>query len=158
MQQPEREFIVPLRRAAIALSLAACAHAAAPVSKELKPDNEAITEAKDSFEPERYVSARAYRHYLDALLARGADDYATAAAELREALLYDADSAHLHTVLAEVLLKQGRVADAEEELRTALSLDAAHSPARLLMARIAEARDRPVEARNHLRAAIEGDP
>src|SRR5205814_1190796 len=63
-----------------------------------------------------------------------------------------------HTVLAEVLLKQGRVADAEEELRTALSLDAAHSPARLLMARIAEARDRPVEARNHLRAAIEGDP
>ena len=149
---------MPLRRAAIALSLAACAHAAAPVSKVLKPDNEAITEAKDSFEPERYVSARAYRHYLDALLARGADDYATAAAELREALLYDADSAHLHTVLAEVLLKQGRVADAEEELRTALSLDAAHSPARLLMARIAEARDRPVEARNHLRAAIEGDP
>jgi Tfp pilus assembly protein PilF len=71
-----------------------------------------MREATDSFEPQRYVSARAYRHYLDALLAKGADDYATAAAELREALLYDPESPHLHTQLAEVLLKQGRVADA----------------------------------------------
>ena len=51
------------------------------------------------------MSPRAYRHYLDALLARGADDYPTAAQELREALLYDPESPHLHTVLAEVLLK-----------------------------------------------------
>src|SRR5439155_2220378 len=154
----QRGFVVPVKRLALAMLLAACAHAAKPAVREPAIDVEAMSDAKDSFEPQRYVSARAYRHYLDALLARGADDYPTAAAELREALLYDADSAHLHTVLAEVLLKQGRVADAEEELRTALSLDAAHSPARLLMARIAEARDRPVEARNHLRAAIEGDP
>ncbi|MCA1829682.1 MAG: tetratricopeptide repeat protein [Myxococcales bacterium] len=147
-----------LKAAALIALAFGCAHGAAPVSHQLKPDSDAIAEAKDSFEPERYVSARAYQHYLDALLARGADDYATAASELREALLYDAESPHLHTVLAEVLLKQGRVADAEEELRTALSLDPAHAPARLLMARIAEARDRPVEARNHLRAAIEGAP
>ena len=117
-----------------------------------------MKDATESFEPERYVSARAYQHYLDALLARGNDDWTGAAAELREALLYDPESPHLHTVLAEVLLKQGRVGEAEEELRAALSLDATHAPARLLMARIAEARNRPVEARNHLRAAIEGDP
>ena len=117
-----------------------------------------MREATDSFEPRRYVSARAYRHYLDALLAKGQDDFATAARELREALLYDADSPHLHTQLAEVLLKQGRVADAEEELRKALSLDAAHAPARLMLARISAARDRPVEARTQLRAAIEAEP
>ena len=146
---------------AFAALLAACAHTpttAPSPQRKLAPDAEAIAEATDSFAPERYVSARAYQHYLDALLARGADDYPTAAAELREALLYDSESPHLHTVLADVLLKQGRVAEAEEELHTALALDAAHSPARLLLARIAEARDRPVDARNHLRAAIEGDP
>lgn len=121
-------------------------------------DVEAVREATDTFEPQRYVSARAYRHYLDALLAKGKDDYPLAASELREALLYDADSPHLHTQLAEVLLKQGRVAEAEGELRTALGLDAAHAPARLMLARISEARDRPVEARTQLRAAIEAAP
>ena len=121
-------------------------------------DVEAMQEATDSFEPQRYVSARAYRHYLDAMLAKGADDYPAAATALREALLYDPESPHLHTQLAEVLLKEGRVADAEEELRTALSLDPAHAPARLFLARIAEARDRPEEARNHLHAAIAGAP
>ncbi len=148
-----------MKRVAAALLLAGCAHASkAPVPREPAVDIQAMDEARDSFEPQRYVSARAYRHYLDALLARGADDYPTAAAELREALLYDPESPHLHTVLADVLLKQGRVADAEEELRTALSLDATHAPARLMLARIAEARDRPAEARNQLRAAIEQAP
>src|SRR5438046_9637796 len=118
--------------------LAACAHAAKPAAREPAIDAEAISDAKDSFEPQRYVSARAYRHYLDALLARGADDYPTAGAELREALLYDPESPHLHTVLADVILKQGRVGDAEEELRTALSLVATHAPARLLPACIGE--------------------
>ena len=114
--------------------------------------------AAESFEPQRYVSARAYRHYLDALLLKNNDDYASAAAELREALLYDPDSPHLHSVLAEVLLKQGHVAEAEEELQAALAQDASHGPARLMLARIAEARERPNEARQHLRAAIVGAP
>jgi tetratricopeptide (TPR) repeat protein len=145
---------------ALLLLLVACAHATkAPAAAKTEPavDVEAMREATDSFEPQRYVSARAYRHYLDALLAKGADDYAAAAAELREALLYDPESPHLHTQLADVLLKQGRVADAEEELRAALAIDAAHAPAQTMLARIAEARDRPVEARAHLRAAIEGN-
>jgi tetratricopeptide (TPR) repeat protein len=121
-------------------------------------DVSAMGEARDSFEAQRYVSARAYQHYLDALLARGADDYAAAASELREALLYDPESPHLHTVLADVLLKQGRVADAEEELHAALSLEPSHAPALLMLARIAEARGRPEEARKNLRAAIAGAP
>ncbi len=139
--------------------LVACAHARTPAPpRELAVDVEAVREATDTFEPQRYVSARAYRHYLDALLAKGQDDFPTAARELREALLYDADSPHLHTQLADVLLKQGRVAEAEGELHTALALDPRHAPARLMLARIAEARDRPVEARTQLRAAIEAAP
>ena len=147
-----------MRRAAAALLLVACAHAAAPVPPQ-KPDQDAIREAEhDTLEPQPYISARAYRHYLDALLARGDDDYATAASELREALLYDPESPHLHTVLADVLLKQGRVADAEDALREALRLDPQHAPAHLLAARVAEAREKAVEAEKHLRAAIEGAP
>ena len=136
---------------------AACAHREAP-PRELRADAEAMREATDRFEPQRYVSALSYRHYLDALLAKGNDDYPTAARELREALLYDPESPHLHTQLADVLLKQGRVAEAESELHTALAFDGAHAPAQLMLARILEARDRPVEARLQLRGAIEAAP
>ena len=152
-----------MNRAALALAIVAgCAHAARPVAQAPSaptPDREAIEEAtRDSYEPERYVSARAYRHYLAALLSRGDDDAETAAAELREALVYDPDSPHLHSVLADVLVHQGRVAEAEEHVRRALALDPEHAPAHLLAARIAEARDRPAEARAHLRAAIRAAP
>jgi hypothetical protein len=68
-------------RATIFLAVIACAHPQSLPAPAAMPDQEAIRDATDSFEPQRYVSARAYRHYLDALLARGADDYATAAAE-----------------------------------------------------------------------------
>ena len=111
-----------------------------------------------SFEPDTYVSARAYQHYLDALLARASDDLTTAADQLREALLYDPESPHLHTVLADVRLKQGRVADAEEELRSALSADPNHAAAHLLSARIAQAREKTTLAETHMRAAIASAP
>ena len=100
-----------------ALLAVACAHAPAAVQPEAAPESNP-----------NQVSARAYRHYLDALLARNADDLAGAASELREALLYDPDSPHLHTVLAEVLLSQGHVAEAEQELRAAVGLDPRHAP------------------------------
>jgi Flp pilus assembly protein TadD len=135
----------------------ACAHPGSTRSS-LEPDREAMAEGSDSGEPQRFASARAVRHYLDALLAKNADDFATAAAELREALLYDPESPHLHTVLAEVLLKQGRIADAEEELHIALSLDPGHAPARLVSARIAAARGKVPEAREHLLSAIDAQP
>ena len=145
------------RRAGAILPLLAlaCAHSR-PSRTPLQPDAAAMAEAGDSGEPQPRASARAYRHYLDALLARNADDLVTATAELREALLYDPESAHLHSVLAEILLRQGRIGDAEEELRTALSLDPKHAPARVLSARIAAARGNVGEAREHLQVAIEG--
>jgi tetratricopeptide (TPR) repeat protein len=135
----------------------ACAHRApAPA---VPPPADVVEEgSSSSFEPDTYVSARAYQHYLDALLARGNDDLATAADQLREALLYDPESPHLHTVLADVRLKQGRVADAEEELKAALAADPEHAAAHLLLARIAQARDKGAVAETHLRAAISAAP
>jgi Flp pilus assembly protein TadD len=138
---------------ALALLAFACAQ-----SRPFRMGLERTGYDRDSAESEPRVSARAYRHYLDALLAKNADDFETAAAELREALLYDPESPHLHSVLADVLLKQGRFDDAEEELKTALSLDPKHAPARLVSARIAAARGKLADAREHLVAAIEGQP
>src|SRR5260370_8565019 len=106
---------MPMKRAVLALLCAACAHAQKAPPPE-KPDAEAMREGSDSFEPQRYVSPRAYHHYLDALLAKNDDDYPTAVEELRHALISDPESPHLHLVLAEALLKQGRIADAEEAL------------------------------------------
>jgi len=146
-----------MRWAAFALLAMACAHSR---QSRLSPHTaaEGAAEDTDSGEVQPRASPRAYRHYLDALLAKNADDFATAGSELREALLYDPESPHLHTVLAEVLIKQGRLNDAEEELQTALALDPKHAPARLLSARIAVARGNLPEAREHFQIAIEGQP
>src|SRR5438874_1622341 len=70
-------------------------------------------------EPRRYVSARGYEHVLTALLARGREDHALAARELREALLYDPGSPYLRTLFADELLRQGSVSSAERELGNA---------------------------------------
>ena len=138
------------------MAAVACAHAG-PAA--IPPPAETVEEGTtSSFEPDTYVSARAYQHYLDALLARANDDLTTAADQLREALLYDPESPHLHTVLADVRLKQGRVADAEEELKSALSADPNHAAAHLIIARIAQAREKGTLAETHLRAAIAAAP
>ena len=109
-------------------------------------------------EPRRYVSARAHRHVLSALLARERDDHVTAARELNEAVLYDPDSGYLRTLLAEELLRQGKLADAERQLGTALDRDPGYAPARLLSARVALAGGRTDEARAQLRAVMEAAP
>src|SRR5207253_2288178 len=70
----------------------------------------------------------------------------------------DAESPHLHTVLAEVLVKQGRIADAEDELKTALALDSKYGPAHVLSGRIAVSRGQTMQARDHFQAAVEGQP
>ena len=141
-----------LRRAAASALLAvACAHAHPRTAQGGR-------EVSDSADPGKYVSARAYQHYLDALLARNDDDFARAAAGLQKALLYDPGSPHLHTVLAEVLLRQGHLAEAEDQLRAAIALDPEHAPALLLLGRIAAAREKPDEARAHLQAAIAAAP
>jgi Flp pilus assembly protein TadD len=109
-------------------------------------------------EPRRYVSARAHQHVLTALLARERDDHATAARELHEAVLYDPDSGYLRTLLAEELLRQGRISEAERELGTALDADPRYAPAHALAARVALAGGRTDEARVHLKTAIAAAP
>ena len=64
----------------------------------------------------------------------------------------------LDKVLADVRLKQGRVADAEEELKSALAADPEHAAAHLLLARIAQAREKGALAETHLKAAISSAP
>jgi Flp pilus assembly protein TadD len=115
-------------------------------------------DAQGEGETQHYVSARAYEHLLSALLARQKEDWVRAAAELRDALLFDPGSAHLHTLLADSLARQGRVGDAEEEVREAIARDPAHAPARVLAGRIAEARELPGDARASFRAAIAAQP
>ena len=117
-----------------------------------------MREASESPEAEPSVSARAYDHYLAALLARQAERWADASAELREAVLYDPESPHLHTLLADTLVRQGLVADAEEQLHTALANDPQHAPALVLEGRIAAARGDTVAARAAFRAAIAAAP
>src|SRR3989454_2203747 len=144
-----------LRSAAALLLLAlGCAHRAAAPGATVQAEGD----SSGAREPQRYISARAYHHYLDALLAKNADDLVTAAEELREALLYDPESAYLHAVLADVLIKQARIADADAELASALSLDPRHGPAHLLSGRIAVSRNQPMQARDHFQAAIEAQP
>ena len=121
------------------------------------PDLEAIREATRVAPGRHYVSALAYRHYVDALLAKNRDDLPTAASSMREALLFDPESAHLRTVLAEIFLRLGRLGDAEEEIRLALALDGAHGPARVLAAQIAAAARRDDDARAHLKSALDAD-
>ena len=112
------------------LFLVACAHpggralaSSPPGAEQPAPDAELLREVV-ARAPSRYVSALAYRHYIEALLARSRDALPVAASELREALLFDPESAHLHTLLAETQLRLGRVADAEEELKISLALEA----------------------------------
>src|SRR2546428_3897359 len=144
-----------LRSAAALLLLAlGCAHRAAAPGATVQAEGD----SGGAREPQRYISARAYHHYLDALLAKNADDLVTAAEELREALLYDPESAYLHAVLADVLIKQARIADADAELASALSLDPHHGPAHLLAGRMAVSRNQPMQARDHFQAAIESQP
>jgi Flp pilus assembly protein TadD len=142
---------MPLKRLLLAIAAVACAHA--PGSPQMEERG-----FEGAEEPAREVSARAYHHYLDALLARQSDDLQTAAEQLREALRNDPESPHLHTVLAEVLLKQGRVEEAEYEIEAALRLDPLHAPARLLRARLAASRGQLEQARADLQAAIVAQP
>src|SRR6185369_5975857 len=88
-----------LRRAAASLALlalAGCAHSTGAGTWPVEAP-ERVEAAPAGQAPK--VSAVAYQHYVDALLAKNAEDYNTAATELREALLYDPGSPHLHAVL-----------------------------------------------------------
>lgn len=146
----------PPRAAGTAGAEAARAQARDPAGRA--PEARGGAAAARVEEKPRYVSARAYRSYLAALLARERGDAAQAIASLREALVYDPGSPHLHARLAELLAGDGRVAAAEEEAQAALALDPRHAPALLLAGRIAAARGRTDEARSRFAAAAEAQP
>jgi len=153
-RQPRNAFAAPRRHrvALVALvAVAGCAGAQHPRKSEPAPPDELSAQ---SDQPRRYISARAYQHVLMALLARDREDHATASRELREALLYDPESAYLRTLYADELLRQGKPSDAERELANAIDRDAAYAPAHLLAAKIALARGRRDDARAELRTAI----
>ena len=120
------------------------------------PDEDAMREVTAQA-PSRYVSSLAYRHYVAALLAKSHDALPLAAAELREALLFDPESTHLHAFYAETLLRLGRLAQADEQIKLSLALDPGHGPSRLLAAQMAQAAHRGDEARAHLQAALRAD-
>src|SRR5207302_655166 len=141
---------------AAALVAAGCAHQAAGPSAA-RVDPEAIREALQRPAPRHYVSALAYRHYVEALLAKNRGDHERAAAALREALLFDPESPHLHTALAEELVRLGRAEKAGSELELALRLDGGHGPAHLLAAQLALSARREADARAHLLAALQAD-
>jgi len=151
---PAGERLAPGRWIVALALLAGCAGARRPPPA---PAPEGGVPAGET-EPRRYVSARAHQHVLTALLARERDDHAAAARELHEALLYDPESGYLRTLLAEELLRQGRIAEAERELRAALEGDPRYAPAHVLAARIALAGGRAGEGRVHLRGAIAAAP
>ena len=153
--QPPRARFAKLASPFVAIVVASCGtHHPALV---IEPVTKASAQAPDE-EPRRYVSARAYQHVLQALLARGRDDHAAAVRELREALLYDPESAYLRTLFADELLAAGNLAEAKRELREALDQTPRYAPAHLLAARLALAQGHRDEARAELRAAIAAAP
>jgi Flp pilus assembly protein TadD len=128
--------------------------AAAPSVRHV--DADAIRETRRSA-GERYASARAIGHYLDARSAARAGDAARAAEHLRLAVTYDEESPELRVSLAEALAEAGRLDAAEAEARRALELapgGATASEAQVLLGRVAALRRQPGQAVAAYRAAI----
>jgi tetratricopeptide (TPR) repeat protein len=71
----------------------------------------------------RVASAQAIGHYLGARRAEGEGDFGGALEELRLALVFDAQSAQLRVVHAEVLARLARFDEAETEARRAVAVD-----------------------------------
>jgi tetratricopeptide (TPR) repeat protein len=132
-----------MSRAAIAvLAVLVTARAAAAPSRHVDPD--AIRETRRAA-GERFASARAIGHYLEARRAARSGDVGKALEHLRLAVTYDDESAELRVSLAELLAEAGKLEAAEAEARRALELavagTATESDAQLLLARIALARN-----------------
>ncbi len=139
--------------AVLAALVAARATAAAP---RRHVDPEAIREARRE-SGERFASARAIAHYLDARRADRAGDTAKTLEHLRLAVTYDEESPELRVSLAEALADSGRLESAEGEVRRALELvtvGPTASDAQVLLGRIAGARRQPEQAALAYRTAI----
>ncbi len=144
-----------LHAAVAALSLVAAAGAASATSGR-RADPDAMREALRA-RGERFSSARAISHYLQARSFLQAGEPEKAAEHLRLAVVYDDESPELRVSLAEALAVLGRLEAAEAEARRAVELAGdgpAAAEAHLLLGRIGAARRRPEEAVRALREAI----
>lgn len=138
------------------LAVLVTARAAAAQGRHVDPD--AIRETRRAA-GERFASARAIGHYLEARRAARAGEVGRVLEELRLAVTYDDESAELRLSLAEALAEAGKLEPAEAEARHGLALaragTATESEAHVLLARLALARHYREPAAQALRSAIE---
>ena len=145
-----------MSRAAFAVLavLAAATAAAAPPAPHVDPD--AIRETRRAA-GDRFASARAIAHYVEARRAARSGDLARAVEHLRLAVTYDEESPELRVSLAEALADAGRLDAAEVEARRAAELaraGATAADAQVLLGRLAQARRQQEAAALAFRNAI----
>jgi Flp pilus assembly protein TadD len=145
-----------MSRAALAvLAVLVTARAAAAQSRHV--DADAIRETRRAA-GERFASARAIGHYLEARRAARTGDVPRAVEHLRLAVTYDPESPELRLSLAELLADSGKIEAAEAEARHGLELAAAGSAtasdAEVLVGRLALARRQRAPASQAFTAAI----
>lgn len=145
-----------MSRAVIAvLAALVTARAAAAPRRHVDPD--AIRETRRSA-GERFASARAIGHYLEARRAARTGEVGKAIEQLRLAVTYDDESAELRVSLAELLAESGKLDAAEAEARRAAELAAVEtataSEAQVLLGRIALAHHFREPAAQAFRASV----
>jgi tetratricopeptide (TPR) repeat protein len=146
-----------MSRAAFAvLAAVVAARAAAAPSRHVDPD--AIGETRRAA-GERFASARAIGHYLEARRAARTGDVPKALEQLRLAVTYDPESPELRVSLAEALAESGKLEAAEGEAHRAAERatagSATASDAQVLLGRIALARNAREAAAKALASAIQ---
>lgn len=110
------------------------------------PDPTAIREAIGTSREPRFVSSRAYSHFVRALLASHRGDERAAVEDLRLAVVFDPDCAYLRVVFAEHLERAGLADKALAEL-LALARDApGYAPGHLALGVLWARRQRPARA------------
>ncbi len=107
---------------------------------------------------DRYASARAYLHYLEARLAEHDGRLAAALEALKLATVYDDESAELRVALGRVLGRLHELDKAELEARRAITLEPRSAPAHLLLGQLLAAEKRPAEAIAALEKTLEIAP
>lgn len=141
--------------------LVAITLAATPPSLADRPrvDPDAMREAAGGARTiDRYASARAYLHYLEARLAEHDGRLADALAALKLATVYDDEAAELRVALGRVLGRLHELDKAEAEARRAIALDPRAAPAQLLLGQLLAAQKRPGEAIVALEKTLELAP
>src|SRR4051794_31723146 len=128
-----------MSRAALVVLAALVAARAAEAAPRRHVDPEAIGEARRNA-GERFASARAISHYVEARRAVRSGDVSKAAEHLRLAVTYDDRSAELRVSLAETLAESGQLEQADVEARRAVEQaqgGPSESEAHVLVGRIA---------------------